>query len=106
MTFRSPHLLDRESSALLVVDIQEKLVPVIEKGQQVVANATKLIEAASILGVPVLISEQYTKGLGPTVSQINTAKAAIVEEKSMFSCRGCPQILAKLEEQGLSLIHI
>ena len=104
MIFRSPHLLDRESSALLVVDVQQKLIPVIENGPTVVANSAKLMEAASILGVPVLVSEQYPKGLGPTVEELDTSKAAIVEAKTMFSCRGCPEILRLLEKQGVKSV--
>lgn len=106
MMFRSPHLLDRSSSALLVVDIQEKLVPAIEWSDRMLSNSNKLVEAASLLGIPVLISEQYPKGLGHTVETIDTAKAAIFEEKAMFSCRGCPEILKYLEENGIQTVLI
>jgi len=104
MNFRSPHLLSRDSSALLVIDIQQKLVPAIESSDRVIAKSNQLIQAANILGVPVLVSEQYPKGLGNTVSDLDTSSAKLVEEKSMFSCRGCPGILKWIEEQSVHTV--
>ena len=63
-------LLDAQRSVLIVIDLQEKLVPAIDKGDDVVANAGKLLEGAGRLGVPVIVSEQYPKGLGLTVDDI------------------------------------
>lgn len=63
-------LLDAQRSILIVIDLQEKLIPAIDKGDQVVANSGKLIEGAHRLGVPMVVSEQYPKGLGPTVEKI------------------------------------
>lgn len=66
-------LLEAQRSVLIVVDLQNKLVPAIDKGDEVVANAGKLLDGAGRLGVPVIVSEQYPKGLGLTVDAI-TAK--------------------------------
>jgi nicotinamidase-related amidase len=104
MNFRSPHLLSRDSSALMVVDIQEKLLPAIEASDRVIAKSGQLIQAADILGVPVLVSEQYPKGLGNTTQDLDVSTATLVEEKSMFSCRGCPKILSWLEEQAIQTV--
>lgn len=82
---RSHELLSRNDSRLLVIDLQERLVPAIDGGDRVVANAVKLVTAADLLGVPVSATEQYPKGLGPTV-------AALIDllpdrtEKIDFSC--------------------
>lgn len=65
-------LLDAQRSILIVIDLQQKLIPAINKGDQVVENSGKLIEGARRLGVPVIVSEQYPKGLGPTVEKIAT----------------------------------
>lgn len=64
--------LDPKTTLLLVVDIQEKLAAAMqpEALERVVKNTGILLEAAKILGVPVLTSEQYPKGLGPTVSAL------------------------------------
>ena len=63
-------LLDAQRSILIVIDLQEKLIPAIDKHDQVVANSGKLVEGARRLGVPVVVSEQYPQGLGPTVEEI------------------------------------
>ena len=60
-------LLRREQSRLLVIDVQDRLVPAVWQGDGVVANCTRLVQGAQILGVPVSVTEQYPKGLGPTV---------------------------------------
>ena len=60
-------LLQAGQSSLLVVDIQERLAPAIAGQAAVIGRAAAVIEGASRLGVPVLVSEQYPKGLGPTV---------------------------------------
>ena len=60
-------LLERGKSLLLLVDVQERLVPAMAQAADVVANCGILLRAAGELGVPVLASEQYPKGLGTTV---------------------------------------
>ena len=104
MNFRSPHLLSRESSVLLVVDVQQKLIPAIEASDCVVSKSQQLIDAASILGVPVLVSEQYPKGLGHTVEALDISKAAVLEEKSMFSCRECKSIMNFLADKAIQSV--
>lgn len=82
---RSRELLSRTDSRLLVVDVQEKLVPLIPVRTQLIANCRRLIEGAKILGVPVTATEQYPKGLGATVPEL----AELIEErpaKQRFSC--------------------
>ena len=59
-----------DSTALLIVDLQEKLLPVIDGGDAVVAQAGRLLDGAAALNVPVLATEQYPKGLGATVDPI------------------------------------
>jgi nicotinamidase-related amidase len=78
-----------EQSALVVIDIQEKLLPPIFQHEQLVRNSQLLIRAAGILKMPVLMTTQYAKGLGRTVPEI----AALLPEgeaidKQLFSCFG------------------
>jgi len=99
---RSPELMSRGDTALLVVDVQERLVPVIAGHRRVVWNIRRLIDGAVLLGLPVLATEQYPKGLGPTVSEVAEALGPM-PEKLTFSCYGCEQFrrqLSQLEEQG------
>jgi len=60
-------MLDREDTVFLIVDIQEKLATVMKEKDKVVRNNQHLIELAKMTGMPVLVTEQYPKGLGPTV---------------------------------------
>jgi len=80
-------LIARERSALLVVDIQERLLPHIHDGQAVLDNAVWLVQVAQRLGVPVMVSEQYPKGIGPTVAVLRgLTSPEQVGEKLHFSC--------------------
>lgn len=81
--------LEADHCALLVVDIQEKLLPPIFHKEQLVHNAKLLIRAAGILKIPAIVSTQYAKGLGGTVPEI----ASLLPEnraidKDQFSCFG------------------
>ncbi|MCS7238374.1 MAG: orotate phosphoribosyltransferase [Thermoguttaceae bacterium] len=92
---RSPELMCRHDSALLVIDVQERLLPVIDRGHLVVWNIGRLIRAAKLLGVPVFGTEQYPKGLGPTVPQLRDLLGPL-PSKLMFSCRECGEIFREL----------
>jgi nicotinamidase-related amidase len=81
--------LDAEQCALMVVDIQEKLLAPIFQKEQLVRNAQLLIRAAGILKIPALVSTQYAKGLGATVPEIaSLLPGAQPIDKQMFSCFG------------------
>jgi len=82
---RSPELLSREASRLLIIDVQEKLVPKIVNLDRMLANCRLLIQGAKILSIPVFATEQYPKGLGKLVPEL----AELLEkpcEKLRFSC--------------------
>jgi nicotinamidase-related amidase len=81
-------ILDRGRSVLCLVDLQEKLMPAIAGGDEVVANAGKLLAAAEELGVPVLSTEQNPKGLGPTVPDLVRSDDAhpVVAKMTFDSC--------------------
>jgi nicotinamidase-related amidase len=81
--------LEADRCALLVVDIQEKLLPPIFQKEQLVRNAKLLIRAAGVLKIPAIVSTQYAKGLGGTVPEV----ASLLPEneaidKNLFSCFG------------------
>ena len=80
--------VNRAQAGLLVVDIQEKLLPAMFEKERVTANSEKLIRGARILGVPVVVTEQYRKGLGPTVPGIAAAmeKFAPLEKLTFSAC--------------------
>jgi nicotinamidase-related amidase len=78
-------LLDASKASLLVIDIQERLLPAMADGARVLAKTTILQRAAEQLALPLTISEQYPKGLGRTVPELASNRAAIFE-KLAFSC--------------------
>jgi nicotinamidase-related amidase len=67
---RSAALLSRDDSRLLMIDMQEKLLPAMLHGERVVSNCVKLARGARCLGVPLSGTEQYPRGLGPTVATL------------------------------------
>lgn len=80
-------LLDADRSVLLIVDVQQRLLPAIHEGAQVLEHCLWLIRLARRLRVPVLASEQYSQGLGrsvPAVRELLPADAFV--EKVFFSC--------------------
>jgi nicotinamidase-related amidase len=76
--------IDRETSALLIVDFQSRLMPAIEDGAAVIANARLLLNAAGLLGVPVAFTEQNARGLGATVPELAPAAPWPVLAKMTF----------------------
>jgi len=94
-------LITSSRSCLLVIDIQEKLMKAIHEAATVIANSAWLIEIASTLGLPVLASEQYPKGLGPTVARLRKLLPdELIMEKTCFSCTAEPACLERIEICG------
>jgi len=81
--------LDADQCALVVIDIQEKLLPPIFQREQLVRNSQLLIRAVGILKIPTLLSTQYAKGLGSTVPEIaSLLPGSDAIDKTLFSCFG------------------
>jgi nicotinamidase-related amidase len=90
--------LDPDKTVLIVVDIQEKLLPPIFQKDQLVRNAQLLIRLASILELPALLTTQYSKGLGSTVPQISSLLPGVAPiDKLMFSCFGSDTFCSTLK---------
>lgn len=79
--------IDREASALLLIDFQAKLMPAIEDSGSVIANARRLLSAADMFGVPVLLTEQNASGLGPTVPELRHDNANVARKMTFDACR-------------------
>jgi len=81
--------LDPAQSALIVIDIQEKLLPPIFQREQLLRNSQLLIRLAGILKMPTLLTTQYSKGLGNTVPEVSgLLPESLAIEKQVFSCFG------------------
>jgi nicotinamidase-related amidase len=89
--------LSASTSLLCVVDIQERLLPAIPAGPQVVAMASRLADAAAVLGVRRVLTEQYPQGLGPTPPDLAT-KLPPALPKMTFSCCGSDAFAATIAD--------
>lgn len=94
--------MKKEDAVLVLVDFQERLMPVMKGQDELEAAVIKLIKGCRVLGVPMLVTEQYPKGLGRTVPAIRDAlgddPAPI--EKTSFSCMGEPNFQEALKNTG------
>jgi nicotinamidase-related amidase len=97
---RSPELMNRDDTALLVVDVQAKLLPLIPASARMVWNVRRLIDGAKILGLPVVATEQYPQGLGPTTPEL-AGKLGVIPGKLAFSCGECGGLFADWQERGI-----
>lgn len=88
--------LDPATSLLAVVDIQERLVAAVPGSDVVVARASRLAEAARLLGVRAALTEQYPRGLGPTPPAL-AALLPPAHAKTAFSCCGCSAFAALVD---------
>jgi len=98
--------LDPDNSVVVVIDWQERLVDVMPEGlrDEALARAVLLVRGARAAGVPVLASEQYPRGLGPTVQPLREAWGDEVAPiaKRDFSCAEVPEFVERLEALGRS----
>ena len=88
-------VLNAEGSVLLLIDLQQRLMPAIHDSEVVIARAARLAEAARLLGVPIRATQQYPAGLGATVPELAGYPAETLD-KTSFSATGNPGFAALL----------
>lgn len=79
--------INRETSSLLIIDFQSRLMPAIEDGGRVIGNARRLVDAAEMLQVPVVLTEQNAGGLGGTVPELHSDTARLIHKMTFDACR-------------------
>jgi len=80
------YYLNREEAILLIIDIQEKLIPAINKSEKIISNNKILVATSKNMGIPVVVTEQYPKGLGKTVEELDKdLEDAVKFSKMVFS---------------------
>lgn len=79
-------LIRAEESVLVVIDMQERLVPAMQAPARTIRNTRTLLSSAQEIGVPVIMTEQYPAGLGRIVPELSGTPGAVVLEKMHFSC--------------------
>lgn len=102
---RSPELMNREDTALLVVDVQEKLLPWIWNRHGLVWNIRRLLDGAKVLGVPWAGTEQYPQGLGPTVAEL-AERLGPIPSKLVFSAAVCEEIFNSFRSRNIRKILV
>ena len=100
-------LLDKEKTGLLIVDVQERLMPVMVGRQSVIDNIVKIIHLARLYKLPVILTEQYPKWLGSTLPEIAHSVPAFDPIKKMhFNCCEDDTFNERLESVGLKNIIV
>jgi nicotinamidase-related amidase len=97
--------LNKDDAFILVVDIQEKLANIMKAREAVVNNCLHLIELSKLLAVPVVVTEQYPKGLGRTVEEIRNALPEYKPlEKMTFSCCDEPAFISEIKKLNKKIV--
>jgi Isochorismatase family len=92
-------ILDRNSSVLVIIDPQTKLMPAIFEADRVTQNCVVLLRLGQILSIPAIVTTQYAQGLGPLVSEVAGAVPGITPlDKTSFGCFGDENFLAHLKQ--------
>ncbi len=94
--------ITRAQAGLVVVDIQERLLPAMHDWERLLQNAIRLVKGAGVLGLPVLATEQYPKGIGRTVPELAGAVPGFIPlEKISFSCCGARSFVPSLASKNV-----
>ena len=94
----SSSFLNIDNTFLLIIDVQEKLWRVMYEKEKLLDNLQRLIRGVLVLGIPIILTEQYSHGLGPTVSEVTNLLHDIKPiAKLSFSCCGDKNFLKELE---------
>jgi nicotinamidase-related amidase len=109
MSVKNRFLLERDKAVLAVIDVQVRLCVAMDDKvlRQLTKNISILLESAAVLNIPVLITEQYVKGLGATLPELKEkSTGAPCYEKMTFSCCGSAEFIDKLKATGRRQIII
>lgn len=102
-----PSVLDRDQAVLLIIDVQERYRKVIPDLANLTRNISILVEAAKVLKLPVVVTEQYPQGLGVTVAEISACLGDhSLFSKNSFSCCGAEEFVDALKQIGRKQIIV
>jgi nicotinamidase-related amidase len=97
----APTLLSPENTVLVAIDFQERLFPVMHEKEKLLKQVVRLIQGARVLEIPVILTEQYPRGLGPTLPEIKALLPEVTPiEKTCFSCCDADAFCRALEAAG------
>lgn len=98
---RNPELMNPGDTALVVVDVQTRLLPAIADSARIAWNIGRLVDGATLLEIPVAATEQYPQGLGPTLPELAARIPGPISAKMTFSACGCPELFDALQRRGV-----
>ncbi len=100
--------LDRNESILLGIDLQERLIPAMFESDTTVSSAIRLLQGATLLDIPVVMTEQYPKGLGKTITKIADLfpTSTVCFEKTSFSVAGCVEAMQRLTGKQIVVMGV
>ena len=94
--------IERLQSIAVLVDVQERLFPHMHEAEHLEGQLSRLLRGFAVLEIPVIVTQQYTRGLGPTIAPLlKLLPSADPVEKLSFSCCDEPQFMARLQGTGL-----
>jgi len=100
-------IIKKDDALLVAIDFQEKLLPAIWEREKLEDSSAKLIKGCRVLGVPILVTQQYTKGLGPTTATVAEALGEYFPiEKQTFSAMREPDFVKALKESGKNTVIV
>ena len=104
---RNPITLKKETTALLIIDLQERIPPVIGNYETVLENTVKLIKGFEAMRLPIYFIEQYPKGLGPTSQKIlDELEGYTAYQKMSFSCSGAENLFEEFHSKKFTQIVV
>ena len=100
MTTPATETLDPRRTAVVLIDLQEKLLPAIDGHERVLANSLLLLRLAHAIDLPVVLTTQYRRGLGETVAPVRELAGVDALDKTSFGCFGDEAFTARLKSLG------
>lgn len=99
--------IDRQDAVLVVIDFQERLMPGMKNSEELEATIIRTVKGCRVLNVPIIVTQQYPKGLGETISSLKEVLAdAPVVDKTDFSCCGEPAFMEELKKLNRKTIIV
>ena len=94
-------MMDRNDTVMVLVDFQTKLAPKMQNAEETEATIIRMVRAARVLGIPVIVTTQNVDGIGHTTSAVSEALGEFEEiNKFTFSCMGCEEFRNKIQKTG------
>lgn len=95
------NIINKEDAVLVLIDFQERLMPAMKDKKELEEDVVKLVKGCKIMDLPVIVTQQYTRGLGPTISSIHQALGNYEAiEKTSFSAMGEPDFVEALKSMA------